>query len=486
MTRELKLLRQLKHENIVNLVEAFRRRGKLYLVFEYVERTMLELLDEFPNGVSSKITISLTYQLLKAVVWCHTHNVIHRDIKPENLLIGPQNILKLCDFGFARTTNNQNHNPYTEYVATRWYRAPELLVALSYGQPVDIWSCGCIMGELADGQAVFPGESDIDQLYCIQKRMGKLPAAVHKAFFDNPRFRGLKLPQMNKGSTLQAKYKKLLSRSALDLMSSMLVMEVEGRALGKDCLAHRVFHSLRVSDASIKLADGDEAKARLKRSKSANQRDRRERHAKEHREDSRHLQEDLVDARRGHSPKGPWSTGGAMHVDARNGSANRSIKSRSQDNHDRLQSVAEPLAPTVDSLSSGWKQQQRFLPHDTRPNSGGSHASSTFGAHKYGVGAHKKNTAGHQNDNAEKHHKHTLLPAKYNGLGTQHSSRAKPRNVGSPARGPHGSIGLPQQKAPRNRMDRKGPTPLPQLRGGLAPNTEGSSGASPWGGTSTM
>jgi cyclin-dependent kinase-like len=100
--------------------------------------------------------------------------VIHRDIKPENLLINPQtNELRLCDFGFARViqgaSSGKAQQALTDYVATRWYRAPELLLSNNYGKPVDIWAIGCILGELTDGEPLYPGESEIDQLFCIQK-----------------------------------------------------------------------------------------------------------------------------------------------------------------------------------------------------------------------------------------------------------------------------------------------------------------------------
>jgi cyclin-dependent kinase-like len=103
------------------------------------------------------------YQLLKAIEFCHRNNVIHRDIKPENLLINPKkDSLKICDFGFARVLNNRVGSGLTDYVATRWYRAPELLLSNYYGKEVDIWAIGCIMGEITDGDALFPGESEID------------------------------------------------------------------------------------------------------------------------------------------------------------------------------------------------------------------------------------------------------------------------------------------------------------------------------------
>ncbi|KAM7405915.1 hypothetical protein PAMP_000328 [Pampus punctatissimus] len=106
--RELKMLRTLKQDNIVELKEAFRRRGKLYLVFEYVERNMLELLEELPNGAPPDKVRSYIYQLIKAINWCHKNEIVHRDIKPENLLISSEDVLKLCDFVQSDVTVSQN------------------------------------------------------------------------------------------------------------------------------------------------------------------------------------------------------------------------------------------------------------------------------------------------------------------------------------------------------------------------------------------
>jgi cyclin-dependent kinase-like len=109
------------------------------------------------------------YQLMQGIAYCHSMDIVHRDIKPENLLISEAGMLKLCDFGFARMLPQKGGN-LTDYVATRWYRAPELLLGLNdYGKGVDLWAVGCILGELTDGQPLFPGESEIDQLYVIQK-----------------------------------------------------------------------------------------------------------------------------------------------------------------------------------------------------------------------------------------------------------------------------------------------------------------------------
>ena len=100
--------------------------------------------------------------MCKAIEFCHRNEVIHRDIKPENLLVSLDHRLMLCDFGFARIMPKQV-GPITDYVATRWYRAPELLLGTGvYGIEIDIWAIGCIMGELVDGKPLIPGESDMD------------------------------------------------------------------------------------------------------------------------------------------------------------------------------------------------------------------------------------------------------------------------------------------------------------------------------------
>jgi len=288
--REVKILSSLKHDNIVLLKDAFRRRGKLYLVFEYVEKNLLEVLEQHPNGLPPDTVRSYIYQLLKAITYCHAHDIVHRDIKPENLLINPKKQhLKLCDFGFARVlppghpgrTNNANAGrvgsgskggavghgkkkpvkmeDLTDYVATRWYRAPELLLgSTTYGKPVDIWAIACIMGELTDGQPLFPGESEIDQLYVITKIMGNLCDEHKEMYARNPQFVGTRLKTIVQPETLERKYFGKLSKRALDLMKGMLKLHEKDRLTGEACLVHPYFDGLpeREADRELMAAGG--------------------------------------------------------------------------------------------------------------------------------------------------------------------------------------------------------------------------------------
>ncbi|KAL4096044.1 hypothetical protein PRIC1_009409 [Phytophthora ramorum] len=199
--RELKSLRVLRHENIVLLKEVIRDKEELYFVFEYMQTSLFRVMRNFktlgsssssgaggdpslnsdatsssrssvpPHPWFSEAQIrSMMYQLFSGLAYMHKHGFFHRDIKPENLLCH-NDTLKIADLGQAREIRSRP--PFTDYVATRWYRAPELLLrSTTYNSPVDMWACGCIMVELLVCTPLFPGTSEADQFYRICKVLG--------------------------------------------------------------------------------------------------------------------------------------------------------------------------------------------------------------------------------------------------------------------------------------------------------------------------
>lgn len=248
MLRELKVLKKLRHENIVQLKESFRRKGKLYLVFEYVDRNLLEILEQYPNGLDQNLVKRFIYQLCKSLIYIHNNEMIHRDIKPENILITNDLQVKVCDFGFTRSLP-QKGGILTDYVATRWYRAPELLLGCSnYGKEIDFWAVGCIMGEITDGKAMFPSENELEQLYMIQKLFGTLPQNMLEMFSANPRFSGYKLDQVVKPETLERKYYGKLNKQAFSFMKALLKLDPRERLGGADVISHPYFEDMRNED----------------------------------------------------------------------------------------------------------------------------------------------------------------------------------------------------------------------------------------------
>ena len=246
MKRELAMLQMLHHENVVEFQESFVSKGNFFLVFEYVEKNLLEVLEESPRGLSPKLIRSLVFQMCKAVAYLHKNNMIHRDVKPENLLIDEKLNLKLCDFGFARKVklnkNNNNIDTMTDYVATRWYRSPELLLSGGiYGPEVDYWAIGCIMGELADGNPMFPGEDEVDQLDCIIKILGNLPESLVNMYYENPIYNGKELLKIKKPETLEKRYLGILSPTAIDFMKGLLELDPSKRLSGENVFKHKYF-----------------------------------------------------------------------------------------------------------------------------------------------------------------------------------------------------------------------------------------------------
>ena len=171
--REIALLKQLRHDNVVRLEDIVHAEKKLYLVFEYLDQDLKQYMDSCrPKSIPMSLARSYLYQLISGVAFCHSHGILHRDLKPQNLLIDQEGHLKLADFGLARSFGVPPR-AYTHEVVTLWYRAPEILLgARRYQMAIDVWSIGCIFAEMCNGKPLFPGDSEIDELFRIFRTMG--------------------------------------------------------------------------------------------------------------------------------------------------------------------------------------------------------------------------------------------------------------------------------------------------------------------------
>lgn len=171
-------------------------------------------------------------------------------MKPENILLTRDCVVKLCDFGFARSLVAGQQ--LTDYVATRWYRAPELLVGdTNYSQPVDVWAIGCVIAELIRGEPLWPGKSDVDQLHLIRCTLGQLSARHLAVFRSNQYFAGVSLPELPGGqsSGLRAKLPAPVDEAALDLLRQSLHKEPAARPTAEAMLRHPYFDRLSLPEA---------------------------------------------------------------------------------------------------------------------------------------------------------------------------------------------------------------------------------------------
>eukprot|EP01046_Picozoa_sp_COSAG06_P050427 COSAG06_NODE_7984_length_2311_cov_340.752697_2_plen_377_part_00 len=175
LLREIKLLRHLDHENVIPLIDIQAPANRAEFSDVYHVTQMMDC-DLHRINYSQKLTDDhaqcFIYQILKGLKFIHSAGVIHRDLKPANLVVNKNCDLKICDFGLARMNPDMEDGEMTEYVVTRWYRAPELILTRSYDNSIDMWSVGCIMGELLTQSPLFKGENFVDQLDKICSAIG--------------------------------------------------------------------------------------------------------------------------------------------------------------------------------------------------------------------------------------------------------------------------------------------------------------------------
>lgn len=251
--RELKILRLLKHDNILNLQNLLLPLARenfqdIYMLSELVEGDLYSIIKS-PQKLEEDHIKFIIYQILRALKYQHSANILHRDLKPRNILISSKCEVKICDYGLARLLNfnaNQKTDNMTDYVATRWYRAPELLLANEgYDAKIDIWSVGCILAEMYLRKPFLMGSDWKNQLYLIVDLMGTpkdedlefIENEKAKAFFKNFPYR--------EHSKMDETFENVNpDKNGFDLLKKMLVFNPNKRISVEEALAHPYLEEL--------------------------------------------------------------------------------------------------------------------------------------------------------------------------------------------------------------------------------------------------
>ena len=228
--REIKVLRKITHQNLVKLKEVVRANDELNLIFEYCDKNLYQLLTE--GSMLEDQIRDFIKQILQGLSFLHKNGFFHRDLKPDNILIA-SGLAKIADFGLAREIRSQP--PYTEYVSTRWYRAPELLLhSRRYSWQVDVFALGCITAELLLGRPLFPGSSEIDQLNRLCSVLGspndwnegqRLASPINYVF---PQYIPTPLNEIIPSA----------SAEAIDFLNNLLKWDPSARPTADQCLQH--------------------------------------------------------------------------------------------------------------------------------------------------------------------------------------------------------------------------------------------------------
>ncbi|XP_045154183.1 serine/threonine-protein kinase MAK isoform X1 [Echinops telfairi] len=254
--REVKSLKKLNHANVIKLKEVIRENDHLYFIFEYMKENLYQLMKDRNKLFPESVIRNIMYQILQGLAFIHKHGFFHRDMKPENLLcMGPE-LVKIADFGLARELRSQP--PYTDYVSTRWYRAPEVLLRSSvYSSPIDVWAVGSIMAELYTLRPLFPGTSEVDEIFKICQVLGTPKKSDWPEGYQLASSMNFRFPQC-----VPINLKTLIpnaSNEAIQLMTDMLNWDPKKRPTASQALKHPYFQVGQVLGASLHHLDTKQA-----------------------------------------------------------------------------------------------------------------------------------------------------------------------------------------------------------------------------------
>ena len=243
--REICLLKELNHVNIVKLLDVIHSTNKITLVIEFIDRDLTKIIDAtLGEGLPEAKVKSYMYQILKGMAYIHKHKILHRDLKPQNILVTNEDVVKIADFGLARGYGLPVSN-YTHEVVTLWYRAPDVLLGnRNYSTDIDVWSIGCIFEEMVCGKQIFICKNNIDQVKKIFRILGTpteedYPDIDELPMWDSEDNKFEKCPPLN-----LKKFVPKISDEGLDLLKKMLIINPAKRISCEEALKHPYFNNM--------------------------------------------------------------------------------------------------------------------------------------------------------------------------------------------------------------------------------------------------